>query len=186
MAIPDVRTIKGDSAVNIFVFYRDTDLYVSHLLIKLLTILSTSPLRLRLWRHLADQTSHASLWTDHIRLLELGELPTDAIAAWRARPRPAPEQFGSAVDMLAQIIVVEEGLLRSYEFHSSVHGVCDATRDLLFRLVEDERWHIPSSRRKLAEAAAFFADKRELAKVLNGYQLTEYQLYRAFGAGAYR
>jgi hypothetical protein len=116
--------------------------------------------------------------------LELGKLPTDAMAAWRGRP--APEQFDSAVDMLAQIIVVEEGLLRSYEFHSSVHRVSDATRDLLFRLIEDERWHIPSTRRKFVEAAAFFADKRELAKVLNGYQLTEYQVYRAFGRGAYR
>jgi hypothetical protein len=138
MATPDARTIERDGAGNIFVFYRDTDLYVSRLLIKLLTILSTSPLRLRLWRHLADQTSHASLWTDHISQLELNELLPDAIAAWRARP--APEQFDRAVDMLAQIIVVEEGLLRSYEFHSSVHGVCDATRDLLYRLVEDERW----------------------------------------------
>ena len=34
--------------------------------------------------------------------------------------------------------------------------------------------------RKLAEAAAFFAEERELPKVLNGYQLAEYQLCRAF------
>ena len=32
-----------------------------------------------------------------------------------------------------------QGLLRRYEFHSSLYGAHDAKRDLLIRLIEDEK-----------------------------------------------
>jgi len=176
-AIIERQMIEARGSGKIFVFYRDTDLYISRLLIKLLTMLESSHLRLRLWRHLADQTSHASLWTDHIGRLGLEELQCDPIASRKARP--APDQFDDAVDLLAEIIVVEEALLRSYESHSSLRAVDEATRSLLFRLIEDETWHIPSTRGKLAEVAASFGERRELADVLSKYRLAEDRLYQA-------
>ena len=51
---------------RLFAFYRETDLYFSHL-IKLLTLLRSD--RFTLWRHIADQNRHASLWSDHLELL---------------------------------------------------------------------------------------------------------------------
>ena len=62
---------------RLFAFYRETDLYVSRLLIKLLTLPRSDRFTLRLWRHLADQTRHASLWSEHLELLGTHNLHLD-------------------------------------------------------------------------------------------------------------
>ena len=46
-------------------------------LIKLLTLPRSDRFTLRLWRHLADQTRHASLWSEHLELLGTHNRPLD-------------------------------------------------------------------------------------------------------------
>jgi hypothetical protein len=45
--------------------------------------------------------------------------------------------------------MVEEFLLKSYQAHSALVSLDTRTRDLMVRLVEDEKWHLQSVRAKL-------------------------------------
>lgn len=132
---------------RLFAFYRETDLYVSRLLIKLLTLPRSDRFTLRLWRHLADQTRHASLWSEHLELLGTHDLHLDINAL--CDKRPVPDQLDEPACLLQEIAMVEEFLLKSYQAHSALVSLDTRTRDLMVRLVEDEKWHLQSVRAKL-------------------------------------
>jgi hypothetical protein len=132
---------------RLFAFYRETDLYVSRLLIKLLTLLRSDRFTLRIWRHLADQTRHASLWSERLQLLGTHDLHLDINAL--CDKRPSPDQLNEPACLLREIAMVEEFLLKSYETHSALESIDPGTRDLMVRLVEDEKWHLHSVRAKL-------------------------------------
>ena len=132
---------------RLFAFYRETDLYVSRLLIKLLTLPRSDRFMLRLWRHLADQTRHASLWSEHLELLGTHNLHLDINAL--CDKRPSPDQLHEPACLLREIVMVEEFLLKSYQTHSAPESLDTGTRDLIVRLVEDEKWHLQSVRAKL-------------------------------------
>jgi len=132
---------------RLFAFYRETDLYVSRLLIKLLTLPRSDRFTLRLWRHLADQTRHASLWSEHLQFLGTNNLPLDINAL--CDKRPSPDQLDEPACLLREIVTVEEFLLKSYQTHSALESLDNRTRDLMVKLVEDEKWHLESVRAKL-------------------------------------
>jgi hypothetical protein len=113
---------------RLFAFYRESDLYVSRLLIKLLTLLRSDRFTLRLWRHLADQTRHASLWSDHLELLGTHNLTADTNAL--CDKRPSPDQLNEPACLLREIVIVEEFLLKSYQTHSALENLDPGTRDL--------------------------------------------------------
>ena len=132
---------------QLFAFYRETDLYVSRLLIKLLTLPRSDRFTLRLWRHLADQTRHASLWSEHLELLRTHNLHLDINAL--CDKRPSPDQLDEPGCLLREILMVEEFLLKSYQTHSALESLDTRTQDLIVGLVEDEKWHLQSVRAKL-------------------------------------
>jgi len=132
---------------RLFAFYRETDLYVSRLLIKLLTLPRSDRFTLRLWRHLADQTRHASLWSEHLELLGTHNLPLDINTL--CDKRPSPDQLDEPAYLLREIVMVEEFLLKSYQTLSALESLDTRTRDLIVKLIEDEEWHLQSVRAKL-------------------------------------
>ncbi len=132
---------------RLFAFYRETDLYVSRLLIKLLILPRSDRFTLRLWRHLADQTRHASLWSEQLDLLGTHNLHRNVNAL--CDKRPSPDQFDEPAGLLREIVLVEEFLLKSYQTHSALGSLDTRPRDLMARLVEDEKWHLQSVRAKL-------------------------------------
>jgi hypothetical protein len=133
---------------RLFAFYRETDLYVSRLLIKLLTVLRSDRFTLRLWRHLADQTRHASLWSEYLEPLgNTHNLHLDINAL--CDKRPSPDHLDEPACLLREILMVEEFLLKSYQTHSALESLDTRTRDLIVALVEDEKWHLQSVRTKL-------------------------------------
>src|SRR5258708_8470621 len=138
---------KISKHARLFAFYRETDLYVSRLLIKLLTLPRSDRFTLRLWRHLADQTRHASLWSERLELLGTHDLHLDINAL--CDKRPSPDQLDELACLLREIAMVEEFLLKSYQTHSALESLDTRTRDLMVRLVEDEKWHLQSVRAKL-------------------------------------
>jgi len=138
---------KISKQARLFAFYRETDLYVSRLLIKLLTLPRSDRFTLRLWRHLADQTRHASLWSERLELLGTHDLHLDINAL--CDKRPSPDQLDELACLLREIAMVEEFLLKSYQTHSALESLDTGTRDLMVRLIEDEKWHLQSVRAKL-------------------------------------
>jgi hypothetical protein len=138
---------KIRNQARLFAFYRETDLYVSRLLIKLLALPRSDRFTLRLWRHLADQTRHASLWSEHLELLGTHHLHLDINAV--CDKRPSPDQLDEPAYILQEIAMVEEFLLKSYQAHSALVSLDARTRDLMVRLAEDEKWHLQSVRAKL-------------------------------------
>jgi hypothetical protein len=138
---------KVSRQARLFAFYRETNLYVSRLLMKLLASRRSDRLTLRLWRHLADQTRHASLWSDHLELLGIHNLPLDVKAL--CDKRPSLDQLHEPACLLREIAVVEESLLKSYQTHSTLESLDNRTRDLMVRLIEDEKLHLQSVRAKL-------------------------------------
>jgi hypothetical protein len=113
----------------------------------LLTLPRSHLFTLRLWRHLADQTRHASLWSEHLELLGIHDLQLDINAL--CDKRPSPDQLDEPACLLQEIATVEEFLLKSYQAHSALVSLDTRTRDLMIRLVEDEKWHLQSVRAKL-------------------------------------
>src|SRR5260370_41962483 len=109
---------KTSKQARLFAFYRETDLYVSLLLIKLLTLPRSDRFTLRLWRHLADQTRHASLWSEHLELLGTHDLPLDVKALWDKRP--STDQLDEPACLIGEIAMVEEFLVKSYQKISAV------------------------------------------------------------------
>ena len=163
---------------RLFAFYRETDLYVSRLLIKLLTLPRSDRFTLRLWRHLADQIRHASLWSEHLELLGTHDLHLDMNAL--CDKRPSPDQLDEPACLLQQIVMVEEFLLKSYRTHSALESLDTGTRDLVARLVEDEKRHLQSVRAKLKMVDVpndeMSADSRS-----RRFQAVEEELYDTLG-----
>lgn len=161
-----------------FAFYRDTDLYVSRLLIKLLTLPGSDRFTLRLWRHLADQTRHAALWSEHLELLGTHNRPLDINAL--CDKRPAPDQLDEPAGLLRQIVMVEEFLLKSYQTQSALGSLDTRPRDLMARLVEDEKWHLQSVKAKL-KMVDVPNDEMSAGSRSRRFQAVEEELYDTVG-----
>jgi hypothetical protein len=138
---------KISEQIRLFAFYRETDLYVSRLLMKFLRFPRSDRFTLRVWRHLADQTRHASLWSEQLEFLRTRDLLWDISAL--CEKRPSPDQLDEPGYLLQEMAVVEEFLLKSYQMHSTLESLDNRARDLMVRLIEDEKRHLQSVRSKL-------------------------------------
>jgi bacterioferritin (cytochrome b1) len=134
-----------------FSYYRDAELRGARLLFNLIGHMKDGDSQLKMSRHLADETTHAWLWTR--RIADLGGCPIPVEDGYQRRMRQLTGIPKTVVDLLALTVAVEERARAQYEAHSARPVVDAETRRVLKAVTEDEVWHLSWIEKKMLEIA---------------------------------
>ena len=163
--------------VELFSYYRDAELHGAGLLLQLTKWLRDDlDAQVNLAMHVAQETHHAWLWTEHISKLEGQPTPVQYGRSPIDR-HPTPETL---IELLALSVVVEERSLARYQEHSRRPNVDPQTRQILSEVTKGERWYISWIRRKLDFLATEQNATKQVNATLERYRAIDEEAYSKF------
>jgi bacterioferritin (cytochrome b1) len=135
--------------ILLFSYYRDAELRGADLILRLINRADNLTLQEKLTKHLADETTHAWLWTERIRAL--GGDPVRIDDGYHRHLRRKTGLPSHILDLLALTCVVEERAQKRYEEHAARPDVDPETLAVLKQMRGDEEDHLAWVKEKLAE-----------------------------------
>ncbi len=154
--------------IHLYSYYRDAELRGAELLLKLIMRIDDPEAQIKLSRHLADETRHAWLWTK--RIADLGGTPFPIDDGYQTRIGKEVGIPRTLIDLFALTVVVEERAQQRYLEHASRPDVDPATRELLYEVTKDEKWHLGWIKNKLKELATSHGGEEKMRAALERYR----------------
>src|SRR5262249_46061498 len=121
-------------------FYRTSEITGALFFGRLAKTLPPGPIQRDLTQHFADESSHASYWTQAI--YELGLKPERVKFAYQDAYLEAAGLPVNIMEILAITQVFERRVIQQYSRHSRMDNVHPVIAETLKRIMADERWHI--------------------------------------------
>ena len=167
-----------EKQIVIFSFYRDAEIRGARLLFNLLGHLKDRDSQLKLTRHLADETTHAWLWTK--RIYDLGGEVLDVPDGYQRRLGMRAGVPKTLVDLLALTVVVESRAQSRYLAHMEKPGVEQETLDVLKAVTKDEVWHLSWIEKKMMDIARGEGNEQKAIDALARYREIDRQVWETF------
>jgi bacterioferritin (cytochrome b1) len=160
--------------ILLFNYYRDAELRGADLILRLINRTEDLSLQANLTRHLADETTHAWLWTERIRAL--GGEPMHIDDGYHRHLRRKAGLPANLLDLLALTYVVEERAGKRYQEHAARPDVDPETLKVLNEMRADEEWHLAWVGEKLKELEQS-EGKEKVAVTLSRYRALEAEAF---------
>jgi rubrerythrin len=173
-SIEDDR-VSDDKRILVYSFYRDAELRGARLLLTLTRMMKDSDAQAKLTRHLADETRHAWLWSQHIA--QLGGTPVEVEDGYQRRLNAKIGVPTGLIEIFALTLIAEERAQKRYLTHASSKSLDGSTASLLADVARDEEWHLQWISGKLHELARESGQQRRLALTLERYRTIECEVY---------
>lgn len=154
--------------IHLYSYYRDAELRGATLLLKLIMRIDDCEAQIKLSRHLADETRHAWLWTK--RIADLGGTPVPVDDGYQTRIGKEVGIPRTLIDLFALTVVVEERAQQRYVEHARRPDVDAETKELLYEVTKDEKWHIGWIKNKLKELAKDNGGEAKMRATLERYR----------------
>ncbi len=156
-------------------YYRDGELSGALFFGKMARYLPAGPIQKDLTRHFADESEHASLWTD--TLYQLGYKPVKINDVYQDAYLDAAGLPINIMEILAITTVFEDRVLSQYQKHYALPGLNPQIAKTLKAIMDDEKWHILWIKKALQNLEAVYG-KNEIQKKLDYYKDADNQVYQ--------
>jgi bacterioferritin (cytochrome b1) len=156
-------------------FYRTSEITGALFFGRLAKTLPAGPIQRDLTQHFADESSHASYWTQAI--YELGFKPERIKVAYQDSYLEAAGLPVNIMEILAITQVFERRVIQSYARHSRMENLHPIVAKTLARIMGDERWHIEWVSKALTSLELQFG-KGNITKTLRRYTDADQIVYK--------
>lgn len=164
-----------ESLIKVFSYYRDAEIRGAGLLMKMMNRVDDPEAQVLFSRHIDDETRHSWMWTKRIR--DEGALPVPVPDGYQRRLGKALGIPGNIVDLFALTIVVEERAQKRYQQHLRSPYVDDKTREVLYAMTQDEKWHIAWMEEWLTKLVAERGHGQKVDNTLTRYRRVEEEVF---------
>lgn len=130
----------SDSEHWMLSFYRTSEITGALFFGRLAKSLPSGPIQRDLTQHFADESSHASYWTQ--ALYELGYKPERIATSYQDAYLQAAGLPVNIMEILAITQIFERRVIQQYSRHSRIGNLHPVIASTLKRIMADERWHI--------------------------------------------
>jgi demethoxyubiquinone hydroxylase (CLK1/Coq7/Cat5 family) len=132
------------------------------------------PLQKDVTHHFADESAHASYWTDCIDGLGLRAIPLRD--AYQDRYMEAVGVPASLMEVMAITQVFEKRVISQYNQHMRREQTPDPVRATIEKIMRDERWHVRYVREALHAMEERYGAE-EIASTLARYTAADEEVY---------
>jgi rubrerythrin len=160
--------------IQLYSYYRDAELRGATLLLRLIMRIDDPEAQVKLSKHLADETRHAWLWTK--KIADMGSTPVPVDDGYQTRIGKEVGIPKSLIDLFALTVVVEERAQRRYLEHARRPDVDLETKEILYEVTKDEKWHIGWIKNKLKELAAANGGEEKMLATLERYRQIDHKV----------
>lgn len=131
---------KNENQQWLLSFYRTSEISGALFFGRLCQTLRPGPVQHDMTKHFSDEATHAWYWTDC--LVRLGLEPLKLSTAYQDQYITAAGMPVNLMEVLAITQVFEKRVIRQYALHTQVPDLDPAVRETLFKIMDDEKWHI--------------------------------------------
>lgn len=156
-------------------FYRTSEVTGALFFGRLAKTLPAGPIQRDLTQHFADESSHASYWTQAI--YDLGLKPDRIKVAYQDSYLEAAGLPINIMEILSITQVFERRVIQQYARHSRMDNLHPVIAATLQRIMADERWHIEWVGKALTSLEAQFG-KENITKTLRRYTDADQAVYK--------
>ena len=129
-------------------FYRTSEIVGSLFFGRLARSLSPGQIQIDMTKHFADEALHAHYWTQCIE--SLGAEPVKTKQAYQDQYLEAAGMPANLMEVLAITHIFEQRVIKQYATHSKELALRPEVKETLYKIMDDEKWHIQWVREALA------------------------------------
>lgn len=155
-------------------FYRTSEIAGALFFGRLAKSLPPGPIQRDLTQHFADESCHASYWTQAI--YELGLKPERVKTAYQDSYLDAAGLPVNIMEILAITQIFEKRVFQQYARHSRMENLNPVIANTLKKIMADERWHIEWVGKALISLEPQFG-KRAIESALQRCKIADQAVY---------
>jgi hypothetical protein len=121
-------------------YYRTSEINGALFFGRLARSMRSGPMQVDMTKHFADESQHASWWTQC--LVDLGTTPLKAQSGYQDQYLEAGGMPMNMMEVLAVTLVFERRVVGQYVSHAKAPDLAAPIRATLDRIMSDERWHM--------------------------------------------
>ena len=121
-------------------YYRTSEINGALFFGRLARAMKSGPMQVDMTKHFADESQHASWWTQC--MVDLGTTPQKTQSGYQDQYLEAGGMPMNMMEVLAVTLVFERRVVGQYVAHAKVPDLAAPIRATLDRIMQDERWHM--------------------------------------------